>query len=368
MKLRIALLFPFALVALAHAACSTTASAGATAPCGGGCSSAQFCCVDTCLPFGSTCGATDGGLGVDDGGGAGDASVDPCSLHAGAARIDRACASRGVIDCGPRTTASCNPGYVCTEWIDPGGTLEADCVDPSEAAVCDPARDTSRCEGTIAKTCQPSAQAPSPNQVHPPGWWLAQDCPKTWAPDATCAVDATGHPYCASPSDVACDPDTFEETCQSRCQPGGPAKGVVRPKTCPADQQCVKNAFTGRFTACVPASAVPSASPLPGGAGYLRCESDTVIRVEQAGYEWDATCGKETGDLSGLSTRCYDPPGPAPAECIDPSYELCDPAVAQASCVDASHRRYCTGGYYFDVASCLTNEHCDATTSACVPN
>ena len=215
--------------------------------------------------------------------------------------------------CVPKA-GPCHTGYVCTKWVDSNGVEQAACVDPAQTQVCDPAKDANRCDGNSRHFCNPNNQTTV--SATPPGWVSTDDCTKVWATDATCTLKAPATPVCTSPTDVACDPDTYDETCTKRCVAGGLQKGAVRPGGCTgAGTQCVKNTYSGMSIGCVPATATLSTSPFATGFGYVSCASDTVVVIEEYGYDWPTECAAIT---MGGTTKCFDPPGPSGPQCVEP--------------------------------------------------
>lgn len=185
---------------------------GACASCGTG----EFCCLDRCLPLGSTCGTADGGVGGS--GGTGGAPSDPCAPHGNAAVVARACVDGATFTTCPSPSENpCNSGNVCVEWVDATGRLEADCVDPSRNQVCDPLTDVSHCEGTSARYCNAT---PTTTGVHPPGFWSTSDCPALYGPHATCVASAGGGPSCDDPTATPCDPATYAASLRERLRAG----------------------------------------------------------------------------------------------------------------------------------------------------
>ena len=311
-----------------------------------GCSAEQYCCVGSCQALGTVCGAGDAGSGD-----LPDAS-DPCAAHGGATSVTFACAGSSYIACPDKASTSCNTGYACTEWVDGSSALQATCVDPSQVTVCDPNTSKARCMGTSTVFCNanpPQTQKAGPT---PPGWLSSSDCTKTWGADAICQLDGKGTPYCSSPGDVPCDPNTFVPTCDELCTPQG-AHSAQHPFSCASGAKCVQSAACTNPT-CVPASATTSAHAATIAAVYLDCPNDTTVHLEQCGVEWTTSCAS----LSlGSTTECYAPTTDVVA-CISTTDVKCNPANDKPSCIDMHTLKMCTGSWGFGTQSCLTNMVC----------
>lgn len=333
-----------ALTVLALGACSDPV--GPECACGAG----QFCCLGTCQPLGTTCGAIDGGATdghVADGGG-----------------LD------GGFDAGGPVCASpCNVGYECIEWADfSTGASHADCLPPGSVA-CDPSASPPRCDGATRVVCDPYGGFP---ESGPPGLERREDCRGEFGPSASCALapDATGQ--CTGTS---CDPATYASRCDAAradvmlsCDA---TRGLVRFTTCLPEWRCLANEWTvatGGAT-CIPRIAVPTDGTATSEWTPLACDGTDAIHVEQYGYEWSERC--RTGEA------CFTfPPavGGAPARCLPASTRTCDPATFVPTCDAAATSeqqcvlgvvtpRYCGIG----LVSGSIPSACDETLGACVP-
>lgn len=192
---------------LLAAACSddTAVPDGSCAP---ACGAEQFCCVGTCQALGTVCGdAAGGGIGAGGGGAGGGASeggaggaADPCALHDGATAVVTACQGDGtILYCQLGETDTCNPGYVCVEWVDPEThVLDAYCPMTGETAICDPDFDSGTCQGDVAHACLGSVGPNDPPTA--PGHFQDFDCVMLYGAGSTCMIDgATQQPVCTMP-------------------------------------------------------------------------------------------------------------------------------------------------------------------------
>jgi hypothetical protein len=344
------------------------ACSSAERECGGGCGEREFCCLGACTPLGESCGASHQDASSD-ASGITDAlmSVDAppgCAVPTGATSIDSVCVENVRTSCADEDERDCSPGErVCLDWIDGSAAAHASCVPPSETEPCDPAVETPRCDGNVARYCLAASAGPEP---HPPGYVHRVDC-EEHASDATCENGPSG-PTCVGPSDVPCDPATFVATCAAYCASGAtPATpGVVRSYPCPGGF-CVQNEWSFHQPACVPTGAIEN----PGPNTDLRCSAGATIRVRRYGYEFDEPCSNR---VIGDPGRCFDAtPADVLPTCIATTATTCDPSTYTPSCVTSSRARYCDERWLIREEPCSTLEGsllspgpCDAETGYCV--
>lgn len=181
--------------------------------CTSGCGDGQFCCLGACQDIGSVCGDAEGGSQNQAGGGAGvggrgggaaegggGANVDPCTPHDGATAVSTACQPDGtIIYCQLGETESCNPGYVCVDWVDPGtSVLDAYCPMQGETEICDPDYDFGTCQNDVAHQCLGSPGRNDPPTA--PGHYQDFDCVALYGAQSMCIIDAdTSRPICTMP-------------------------------------------------------------------------------------------------------------------------------------------------------------------------
>lgn len=336
--------------------------------CRGGCGEREFCCLGACTPLGESCGVDPQDAGRD-----APESMDAfvaidaperCALPMGATSIDSACEGNVRVSCADEDERDCAIGErVCLDWIDDSAVARASCVPRAETEPCDPAVETPRCDGNVARYCLAASAGLEP---HPPGYVNRIDC-EEHAPDARCEQGVSG-PTCVSPSDVPCDPSTFVATCASYCAPGATptTPGVVRPYPCPGGF-CVVNEWSFDRPACVPDGAIENR----GNNTDLRCSTDATIRVRRYGYEFDEPCSNR---VIGDPGRCFDPtPADVPPTCIATTAMTCDPSTYPSSCVSSSRSRYCDPRWLVREEPCRTLDGsllspgpCDSETGHCV--
>ncbi|MFO0548647.1 MAG: hypothetical protein U0271_09680 [Polyangiaceae bacterium] len=173
------------------------------------CEAGEFCCLGTCQAVGTVCGDSTGGAPAGGAGGAGGAvaggggaggAPDPCALHDGATSVVTACAADGSVTyCQQGESDTCNPGYVCVEWVDPEThVLDAYCPMMGETEICDPDVDHGTCQGNSAHPCLGVVGPNSPPTS--PGHYETFDCVALNGAGSTCSIDAaTLQPYCTVP-------------------------------------------------------------------------------------------------------------------------------------------------------------------------
>lgn len=297
-------------------------------------------------------------------------TAEVCAPRAGGTSVYAGCASAtATVYCANGTKHGCSNGYRCTEWLSSADhTIHSACVPPDRTSVCDPSIDHSYCSGALELWCNHPGEGT-------PGWWQTNDCRKRWAPDATCVQVDAGMLECQSPSDVACDPNTYRATCTSQCvaHPADPTSGAVRPFHCGATlSKCVQNAATHDQPACIPASAVASSAPVTSGKVGLACVGTSSIQVEQYGYQWTEQCPNQIevgpgGSSASVPMYCFAPPDHSAPFCVAADATLCNVADSAPTCLDDTHESYCNNWIKTvqDCAAPATAPYCDATTGSC---
>ncbi len=368
----------------------------------GECKSDEFCCISTCLPFGSTCPPPDGGQGTS----SPDAGLDPSpdagldgGPDAGPECIALAfindnpnptpgrCQGNAAITCQSRTfkpsdsalvSETCAPGYECREYdldvSNNGGAVFtqirwAGCVQVGSQpcavdSITGAPADPYRCQGQQQIKC---LMLPAPgafwtpqldffSATTPQGYLSVVSCPGT----EVCAGDyVVGDLVCIPRGTPACD---GSEGDRGRCAADG--SGIVRCDgawlsapghqellPCPAGQVCYPDS-NGPY--CDSPGEVPCD---PATFGPSRCDASGMI-IEQCRrpFTHHVDCRTYSNGILSFVGRCamgdYFTPKYANGTCVRDQAAMCIPQDQPIDCDPARDFDQCLG----DVM-----RHCDGT-------